>query len=68
MHFRIPYSIGTVRGERAFLHIDGHTDAIGHTLITDTLGTVEIEKRLRDVLGEIARDIEKDAKRQGQIE
>lgn len=59
MHFRIPYQIGTAHGERGFLHLDGHTNLIGHALITGTLGVGEVERRLRGVLHEIARDIER---------
>ncbi len=68
MNFRIPYQIGTAHGEPGFLHIDGHTNGMGHSLITNTLGVAEVERRLRDVLGEISRDIEKDVKRGAVIE
>ena len=59
MYFRIPYQIGTAHGEAGFLHIEAHTDAMGHSLITGTLGARVVEKRIRDVLGDIAQDIEK---------
>lgn len=62
MHFRIPYQIGTAHGEPSFLHLDGHTNAMGHALITGTLGVQEVERRLREVLDEIARDIEERVK------
>ena len=68
MHFHIPYQIGTVPGERGFLYLDGHTNPIGHALITGTLGIREVEKRLRDVLGEIAQEIEEGVKRGAKIE
>lgn len=58
MHFRIPYQIGTAHDEPGFLHIDGHTNALGHSLISSTLGVREVEKRLRETLDTIARDIE----------
>lgn len=68
MNFHIPYQIGTAHGEAAFLHIDAHTDGMGHSLITNTLGAKTVEKRIRDVLGEIARDIEKAVQQGANIE
>ena len=68
MHFRIPYQIGTSQGDAGFLHVDAHTNAMGHSLISNTLGAREVEKRLRDVLGEIARDIERQIKEGAHIE
>ena len=68
MRFRIPYQIGTAHGEPGFLHLDGHTNAMGHSLIINTLGVSEVERRLRDVLGEISRDIETAVKRGAVIE
>ena len=68
MHFRIPYQIGTAHGEPGFLHLDGHTNGIGHALISSTLGVQEVEKRLREALETIAQDIEKGVKRGAIIE
>ena len=58
MDLRIPFPLG---GDDApgFIHVDVHTDLKGHALVTSTLGVPEVEKRLRDVLGGIARDIER---------
>ncbi len=68
MRFRIPYQIGTAHNEPGYLHLDAHTNAMGHSLITNTLGVKEVERRLRDVLGEISRDIEQGIKRGAVIE
>ena len=56
--------IGTAHGEDGFLHVsvDAHTNGIGHSLVTGTIGVQEAEKRLRAALrlacDDIARDIE----------
>ena len=68
MNFRIPYQIGSRDGEAGFLHIDGHTNGVGHSLITGTVGIKAVETRLREVLDEIARDIEQGVKRGATIE
>ena len=58
MQLHIPYHIGTVHGEPGFVHLDIHTNTMGHSLITGTLGVAELQRRLVNVLGEISRDIE----------
>ena len=68
MHFRIPYQIGTAHDQRGFLHLDGHTNLAGHALITGTLGVQAVEKRLRETLDTIARDIEQAGKQGALIE
>lgn len=59
MMFSFNYILGDVDGVPALLHVDGHTNGGGHSKITNTIGAKEVEKRIRDCLGEIARDIEK---------
>lgn len=65
MHFQISYPL---RGsdtdvDRGTLHIQVHTNLRGHTLVTDSLGAPEVERRLRGAIGPvldaIARDVEK---------
>ena len=68
MHFRIPYQIGMAHDEPGFLHLDGHTNAVGHALITGTLGLREVERRVRVVLDEITQEIEEAVKRGAGIE
>jgi hypothetical protein len=45
----------------ATLHVEVHTNHRGHTLVTDTLGAPDVERRLRGAIGPvlaaIARDI-----------
>ncbi len=58
MNFSFPYIIGEIDGLPALIHVDVHTNSPGHSLVTGTLGVREVEKRLREVLDAIARDIE----------
>ena len=66
--FQLPHRIGMAHGEDGFLHVSvsAHTDGLGHSLVTGTIGVREVETRLREAVrrtcDDIARDIEKGVK------
>lgn len=62
MNFRIPYQIGTAHGETGYLYIDTHTNGIGHSLITSTLGVPEVERRLREAIRPALEGIAREVK------
>ncbi len=68
MYFQIHYQIGRAHGEAGFVHVEVHTNTIGHSLVTGTLGVKAFEERLRGALEDIARDIEKAVEKGALIE
>ena len=72
--FQLPHRIGHAHGDDGVLHVSvsAHTDGLGHSLITGTLGVKEVERRLRAAIqstcDDITRDIETGIKKGALIE